>query len=118
MGWLRTIAGARWFPYVLIGVASIALTVFGWGYMKGYDKAETVYLEQMNKALEQQMKQLLAQKQLEIRLALRSEARKHDVARKAAVIKKPSVSCDLPPACVQWYDNILRATATDRPSPD
>jgi len=118
MGWLRAIAGARWFPYALIGVVTFALSVFGYGYLKGYDKAETVYLEQMNKALEQQMKRLLAQKELEIKLALRSAQRKYNVAKEIASVPQPAVSCDMPPACVQWFDAILRASSSDRPSPD
>lgn len=27
--------GARWFPYLLIGVPALLVGVFGWGYLKG-----------------------------------------------------------------------------------
>lgn len=115
---MRAIIGARWFPYVLIGLGIFVTSVFGYGYLKGYNKAETVYLEQMNEALARQMKQLLAQKEREIKLALRSAQRKNDVAKEIANVPQPAVSCDLPPACLRWFDDVLRASAPDRPRPD
>lgn len=118
MGWLRALTSARWFPYVLIGSVAIAGAVFGWGYMKGYNKAEATYLQEMNRALEAQMKRILKQKRRELHLAVEAEAKKHEISRRVQEVKSPTVSCDLPAPCLQWYDDILRAAAPNRPESD
>lgn len=116
--WLRGIFAARWFPYALIGLVTFVGIVFGYGYLKGYNKAETVYLTQLNEALERQMKVLVAQKQREIRLALLAEEKKHNVGKRVAAVPQPAISCELPPACVQWFDAVLHASTAHRRSPD
>ena len=110
--------GARWFPYVVIGAASIALTVFGWGYMKGYDKAEVKYQKSMARALKVQHAQMIAQSQLEKELALDALEKKYAIRKKITKVPKPTVSCDLPAPCLHWYDNILRAAASNGPGTD
>ena len=118
MGWLRAFIGAPWLPYAVIGAAVWTAGVSGYAYFKGYSSAEETYFVEMNKALANQLKDLLSQKELEIKLALQAEQRKHNVSKKVAAVPKPTVGCELPVQCVQWYDNILRASATSRPSTD
>lgn len=113
MIWLKGVLGARWFPYVLIGAATIATGVFGWGYMKGYSRAESTYQQEMNKALERQLKRVMSQKGREIALALKGAEEKNEVVYRVREVVRPSTSCELPPKCVQWYDDILRATTSD-----
>lgn len=97
----------------MIGTVAVAGAVFGYGYMKGYNKAETVYLEEMNQALARQLKEILKQKDFEIKLALAGEREKNAITNRVNSVHTPAVSCDLPPACLQWYDDILRATGTN-----
>lgn len=115
MGFIKAIIGARWFPYVLIGIVTAAGVTFGYGYMKGYNNAEAVYLTQMNKALERQLKEVLKQKDYELRLALQGERKKHAIQAKVDKVVRPSNSCELTPECLRWYDDVLSASSTDRP---
>jgi hypothetical protein len=118
MGWVRMAMGARWFPYALIGIPLLVSIVFGWGYFKGYGSASEKSAIALNKALAEQLVEVLAQKELELRLAVRAEAKKHAIAKKISQVPKPTASCELKPVCLQWYDNILRASTTDRREPD
>ena len=118
MGWLTSLIGARWFPFAAIGLMASVGIVFGWGYMKGYGSAEETYFVEMNRALANQMKDLLTQKELEIKLVLRAEQRKHNVSKKIAAVPKPANSCDMSDECLRWYDDILRASSSDRPGTD
>ena len=86
--------------------------------MKGYNSAEDVYTLKMNKALEKQLSELLEQKQLEIKLALASEAKKYEIRRKIALVPHPAGTCDISDECLQWFDDIVQAAAPDRPSTD
>jgi hypothetical protein len=118
MGWVRGLIGARWFPYVAIGLVVGVGAIFAYGYMQGYSSAEEKWSYDLNQALERQMHEMLEQKELEIKLALRAEAQKHDLARRIANVARPDGRCDMSDECLQWFDNILRATTTDRPKPD
>lgn len=111
MGWLRTIAGARWFPYVLIGAASIALTVFGWGYMKGYDKAEDLYLTQMNKALAAQLQRMTSIYKKDMATAASKRERVNNVQWRIKDVYRPN--CELSLECVRAFNDGVRATGTN-----
>jgi len=110
--------GARWLPYVAIGVVAWTGVVSGYAYFKGYSSAEETYFVEMNKALANQLASLLTQKELEIKLVLRAERRKHNVSKQIAAVKKPAAACDMSDECLQWYDDILRASSSDRPGTD
>ena len=116
--WITRLVGASWFPYALIGGVAAVGIVFGLGYLKGYNKAEQTGLKVMNKALAEQLVEVLAQKELELRLAVQAEAKKHDIAKKISMVPKPASSCVLEPECLRWYDNILRAATTRGLEPD
>lgn len=116
--WLRTLIGARWFPYVLIGAASIALIVFGWGYMKGFDSAEDKYQKAMNKALKEQYEKMVAQADQERKIALDTQRRKYAIKDRVSQVPAPSSSCQLKPECLQWFDDILRAANADTAGAD
>jgi hypothetical protein len=103
--------GARWFLYALIGAVSTVLIVFGWGYMKGYNSAEATYQRSMNKALQEQYEQMMAQSQREKALALKALEKKYALRKKISAVPKPVDSCELPTSCLQWYDDIVRAAA-------
>lgn len=55
---IRALFAARWFPYALILVPSVAAIVFGLGYTKGYDSAEARMHQQMAEALRRQAARL------------------------------------------------------------
>jgi polyhydroxyalkanoate synthesis regulator protein len=74
-----------------------------WSYGKGFAAAERKYLEAMNEALAEQAEQLRAQ----TAMAVAKERKKHEIHQRVQIIER--VSCDLPPECVQWTDNIMRA---------
>jgi len=99
-------------------VASSVVIVFGWGYLKGYGSAEQAYQKEMNKALARQMETMLAQKELEIQLALEGEAEKYDIIKKINEVPEPTDKCSLEPNSLQWFDDILRAARTDSTSTD
>lgn len=118
MLWLRGIATARWFPYVAIGVVATAATVFGWGYSKGYNKAEDVYLTEMNKALAKQFARLAAQKDIEQKLALEAMEAKYEMERAVREVERPDDQCSLSAPCVHWLNDVLRATTAHIGEPD
>lgn len=114
MGWIKAVIGARWFPYVLIGMGVLVTAVYGWGYLKGYNKAETVYLAEMNEALTRQMKTLLARKERELQIALETERERNAVTRRVQEVARPAGnSCELAPECVRWFDDVLRSARPD-----
>lgn len=108
--WVKGIVGARWFPYIAVGVIATVGIVFGWGYSKGYNKAEDVYLKQMNKALAEQFKRLAAQKDLEQKLALEAMEAKYEMERAVREVERPDDECRLSPPCVHWLNDVMRAT--------
>lgn len=105
------VIGARWFPYVLIGVVLTALTVFGWGYMKGYGTAETEYLAEMNRAMQAQYEQLEKKWQTQMNLAVREAERSQNVRRRISEIRIP-VTCVIPDACLHAFNDAVLATGT------
>ena len=115
MGFIKTLIGARWFPYVLVGLMATAGVIFGYGYMKGYNEAEETYLARINEALERQLKEVLKQKDYEMKLALAGERKKNEISSKVHRVNRPTNSCELTPECLRWYDDVLSASTADRP---
>jgi hypothetical protein len=113
MLWLKGLIGARWFPYVLIGSAAAVTAVFGYGYMKGYNKAEVSYQKSMNEALKSQYARMLTQSETERKLALKAQRLTHEIQKNVGLIPTPTDGCDLSPNSLQWYDDILRAASPD-----
>ena len=111
MNWLRTIASARWFPYVLIGAVSTVLTVFGWGFIKGYNKAENEYLIKMNRAMQAQYERLELEWKTRITLALREAERSNNVRRRMSEIRIP-INCVIPDHCVRAFNDAVLAAGT------
>lgn len=110
MGWLRKIIGARWFPYVLIGAASIVLIAYGWGYMKGYGKAEVTYQKAMNDALENQLERLSSVFAKDMQTLSRTQERSNNVRWRIKEVYRPS--CELSPECLRAFNDGVRATGT------
>ena len=113
MEYIKSLIAARWFPYALTGLLASVGAVSGYSYMKGYGAAKSHYQEQMNLALSKQLQAVVKQKDYEMQLALSAERKKNAITQQVNAVKAPTVSCDLPSPCVQWYDNILRATQPD-----
>lgn len=114
---MKGIFGASWFPSALLGTLTVigvgTASVFGWGYSKGYASAEGIYQTQMQMALEDQQKTLLARAEREQKLALKNLEAKYVVTRRVEAVPTPSRElCDIPPECVQWFDDVLEATGT------
>lgn len=112
MGWMKTLLGARWFPYVVIGSITAAGVVYGWGYLKGYGTAEQQYQQEMNRALQAQYDRLIQQAEVERKLALEQLEKKYAIQQKVSDVRPSRDSCDLPPDCLRWYDDILRAASS------
>ena len=111
---MRALLGARWFPYVLIGAVTAVTAAFGWGFMKGYHKAELVYIEATNDALADQLERLTVEKDRELEAALHLERELNVLKNLVKRVPKPvASSCELAPECLQWYDNVLRTSRTD-----
>lgn len=79
----------------------------------GFDEAKTEYLVKMNEALEKQYKKLQKQKSEEIQLALRNEREAREIHARINQVPRPSGGCNLPPACLRWYDDVLQAARPD-----
>lgn len=110
----KGIIGARWFPYVLIGSLTAVGLAYGWGYLKGYDKAEDKMMLEMNKALESQMERLMTRYARQMKLAIDNAEKKHEIRKRVDNVKRPSISCELSPQCVQWYDDVMREARAGR----
>lgn len=116
MSWMVAVRGlvsARWFPYVVIAWLVSLLAVGGWGMNVGYAASESNYQEQLSKTLSHQLRRERKQSEFEMDLAIRSEREKHEVQRRINQVRRPVVSCDQPPECVQWYDAVLQAAESD-----
>ena len=81
--------------------------------MKRFSRPGRKGLTAMNKALAVQHAQMIAQSQLEKELAIDALEKKYAIRQKINDVPRPADSCDLPASCLQWYDNILRAAATN-----
>lgn len=111
MAWLKTMISARWFPYVAIGAVSIALTVFGWGYMKGYGSAERTYQEAMTKALANQLARLTAIHSKDMATAIKKQTRVGNVRMRIKDVHRPP--CSLSPECLRAFNDGVRASGTN-----
>ena len=109
--WLRTLIGARWFPYVLIGAVSSALIVFGWGYMKGYNSAEKTYQEAMNEALSDQLKRLTTIHAKDMATASKKQERVNNVRIRIKDVARPK--CELSPECLRAFNDGVRASGAN-----
>ena len=118
MGWLRLVAGARWFPYALIGIVVVAGGVSGWAYMKGYANAEKHYLKVMNKAMKEQYDAMMVLSKKDIETVIRKEARRSQVARSVRDVQIPASGCTVTPECLRAFNDGVRAAATDTPRAD
>jgi len=114
MGWLKNLIGARWFLPALIGSIGVAVVVFGWGYMRGYDTAEDKYLVEMNKAMKAQYEQLAKKWQTRMTLAVREAERTHNVRRRISEIRVPD-ACIIPDACLHAFNDGVLATGAYTP---
>ena len=91
---IRTLIGARWFPYALIGIPVVVAVVFGWGYMKGSHSAEMAAQERLNKALALQAEELKQAHSRQI-AALQAKNRRERDAQRIDEIPRPDIElCD------------------------
>jgi hypothetical protein len=111
MGWLRTILGAKWLPYVAIGVASTVLIVFGWGYLKGYNSAERTYQGLMNEALANQLARLSEVHQKDMATAVRKQSKVSNVKMRIKDVVR--TDCSLSTECLRAFNDGVRATGTN-----
>lgn len=110
MLWVKGLIGARWFPYVAIGVVSSAGIVFGWGYMKGYSKAEITYQEAMNEALASQLKRLSTIHAQDMATAAQKMERINNVRDRIKDVLRPD--CTIPVECLRAFNDGVRATGS------
>lgn len=111
---IRAIFSTRWLVPVLVGVTATLGGVFVYGYMTGYDRAEDLYQRRMNESLAAQYERLLAMKENEERLAIEVLEERYGVQQRVNEVPQPAAdSCTLSDECMQWYDDILRASTTD-----
>lgn len=111
MGWLRAVIGARWFPYVLIGSIGVVASVFGWGYLKGYNSAEQTYQQAMNKALADQLERLTTIYTRDLATATKKQERVTNVKWRIKDVFRPN--CELSPECLRAFNDGVRATGTN-----
>lgn len=91
---IRTLIGARWFPYALVGIPVVVGVVFGWGYMKGSHSAEMAAQERLNKALALQAEELKQAHSRQI-AALQAKNRRERDAQRIDEIPRPDIAlCD------------------------
>jgi len=111
VGLIMGLFRARWFPYVAIGLVAIVGGAYGYGHIKGFNEAELGFQKKIEIALTAQQARLIKQKDNERRIALGSLEKKYTIRKKVSEVVRPDVSCDLPPECVQWFDDTLRASS-------
>lgn len=94
MIWIRSLIGARWFPFALLGIPAVVGVVFGWGYLKGSHNAEMAAQERLNKALAIQAEMLKQAHSRQI-AALEAKSRREREARRIDDIPRPDIElCD------------------------
>ena len=119
---IRTLIAARWFPYALIGIPVVVAVVFGWGYLKGYDKAETAMLEKMNEALSDQLATMQKIHRSDLVALQRATLKKSEVSQRVDDIQRPAgPAVALGPDWLRAYNDGVRAAnagsrATDQGS--
>lgn len=120
MAWLKKMIGARWFPYAAIGVVSIVLTAFGWGYMRGSLATELRMTEQMNKALSAQLKRERETARKDLVAVTNSLNRVQEVKRRVADIERPTnLPCaDLGADWLRAFNDGVRAANTNTEATD
>lgn len=115
MAWLKTMIGAKWFPYVAIGVVLSALTAYGYGYIKGGHAMEVKMTERMNQALALQLKQERETARKDLVAVTNSINRVQEVRRRVADIERPTnLPCpDLGADWVRAFNDGVRAANTN-----
>lgn len=103
LGGARSMIGASWFPYVAIGIS--AVSVFGFGYMKGYGSAETKMQAKINTALEVQLKEMKAIAKRDTEAALKTAEKEWRVGHDMDQIIFP----DIAPHCYESLAEWMRA---------
>lgn len=110
MMWIKSLIGARWFPYALIGIPAVVAALFGWGYLKGYNTAEASVQARIDSALLRQREEMIALQAKDLATVVRAEIHKSEVNRRVDEIQRPTVSTgDLGPDWLRAYTDGVRA---------
>lgn len=117
IGLLKGLRIAPWLPYAAVGALAVGGALYGWGYLAGMHGAEERHLKDKAKAIEAALIEQRKESDRRLQIAVANERAKHEVHRRINTVEAPAVSCDLPPDCLRWHDDILRA-ANNTPEPD
>lgn len=100
-----------------LGVVALAITVYGFGFLKGSHSAEVRLQKELNQALNEQAKHLRAMHRQQI-TALEAKSRREQVARQINALPRPAGPlCDAGGEWLQSISDGLRS-ANDLASPD
>jgi hypothetical protein len=121
MGWLTSIAGIariKWLPYMVIFWLTSAGGVGMWSYMKGKSVMERKLLEEINKAKEEQLKELKRVHDADLETLVHSLAKEQEIEGDVEDIEFPEIQPDCEHALHDWMrhfdDAIETANASTR----
>jgi len=103
MNLIKSLFSASWFPYAVIGISVIS--VFGFGYMRGYGSAKEMMQAKINTALEVQLKEFKALAKKDTAEALKAAEREWRVGHDMDQIVFP----DIDPHCHESLHDWMRA---------
>jgi len=112
-GFVAGLARASWFPYVMLGAIALGSAIWGHGRITGYSSGQADTMVAMNSALVAQYQRMTALIINEGTQALEAEREKNAINHQIMAV--PANSCVVSDECVQFYDNVLRASTTTLP---
>lgn len=115
MRWLTSIAGIariKWIPYAVIFWAVSAGGVGMWSYMKGKAVMERKLLEEINKAKEEQIKELKRVHDADLETLVHSLAREQEIKGDVEDVVFPEIQPDCEHALHDWMRQFDEAVRT------